>query len=64
MAARSKVWICCLSLVETADSIPAGRVDIVSCECCVLSEFSVWVDHSSKGVLPIVVSECDLETSK
>ena len=28
----------------------------VSCKCC-------WADHSSRGVIPNVVSECSLEAS-
>ena len=36
VAARSKTWVCGRSLVEIADSNPAGVVDVCS-ECCVLS---------------------------
>jgi hypothetical protein len=36
MAARSKAWVCGLSLAGIAASNPTGDMD-VSCECCVLS---------------------------
>ena len=36
MAARSKAWICGLSVAGIVGSNPAGVID-VSCECCVLS---------------------------
>jgi hypothetical protein len=36
-AARSKLWVCGLSLSRTVDSNPAGDMDVSLFECCVLS---------------------------
>ena len=45
VAARSKVWVCCRSLVGIAGSIPAGTWISVFSECCLLSGrgFSDWL---------------------
>jgi len=42
-----------------------GTWMFVSCECriCFQVEVSATADHSSRGVLPNVVSNCDLKTS-
>ena len=37
MAARSKAWVCGRSLAGIAGSNSAGGIDVLSCECCVLS---------------------------
>ena len=36
MAARSKLWVCGLSFAGIAGSNPAGFMDILSCDSCVL----------------------------
>ena len=36
-AARSNAWVCSRSLAGIVGSNPAGGVDAVSCECCVLA---------------------------
>jgi hypothetical protein len=37
MAARSKAWVCGRSNAGMAGLNPAGRVELCSCECCVVS---------------------------
>jgi len=37
VAARSKAWVCGRSLARIAGSKPAGGMDVVPCECCLLS---------------------------
>ena len=43
VAARSKEWVCGRSLAGTVGSIPAGGIDSVYCECCVLSGRGLFV---------------------
>ena len=59
VAAQSKAWVCGHSLAGIGSSNPAGVWMSVSCtnRFCVFS--GRWANHSSRGVLPIVVSECD-----
>jgi len=40
VATRSKAWVCGRWLAGIMCSNPAGALMSVSCECCVLSEFS------------------------
>jgi len=37
VVARSKAWFCGRSLGGIVESNPAGNMDFVCCECCVLS---------------------------
>ena len=65
MAARSKAWVCGCSITGIVGSNPAGVVDFLShgsAVCCQV-EASAPTDHSSRGVLPILVclTECDHE---
>ena len=57
LAARIKVWVCCLSVAGIAGSNPAGGIS-VSCECCVLSGRRL-----SRGPIPrlgdLCVTKCD-----
>jgi hypothetical protein len=51
VAARSKAEACGLSLARIARGIDDCQVSIVCCRAEILR----WADHSSRGVLPIVV---------
>ena len=67
MAARSKAWVCGPSLARTASLNTAGAMDV--CLLCMLFVVRLKclrrADHSSRGVLPIVVclNEFDREAS-
>jgi len=58
VAERSKGWVCSRSLAGFLISNPAGGMESVSCECCVLSSRGLLrrAGHSSRGFLPSVVS--------
>ena len=60
----SKAWVCGCSLAGMAVSNPVGGMDVYY-EWCVLCRYRALsrADHSSRGVLPSVVSQRDLETS-
>ena len=62
MAARSKAWVCGLSLVGIADSNPAGGMDtfIVSVLCC---QVGLWVGLITRPgeSYRVCVIECDHE---
>jgi hypothetical protein len=37
LPARSMAWVCSRSLAGIAGSDSAGTMDVISCQCCVLS---------------------------
>jgi len=57
VAARSKAWVCGLCIGGTAGSNPGGDMDVcLLWKLCVFRQSSLCLaDHSSRGVLPIVV---------
>ena len=57
-AARSNTWVCSRSLAEITGSNPTGAWMSVSCDY-----YMSRADHSSRGVLPSMVSECDRKAS-
>jgi hypothetical protein len=66
VAARSKSWVCGRSLPGIAGSNPTGVINVcLLWMLCVVRWRSLRrADHSSRGVLPIVVClECDREAS-
>ena len=54
VAARSKAWICGGRLMGLWVRIPSEGVEVVSCECCVLSGRGLC-DRLITGILPTVV---------
>jgi hypothetical protein len=62
MAARSKAWVCGLSIAGVAGSDPAGTMDVCfSCVCCVLSGRGLCdgpIPHPEEGYVVRCVSEC------
>ena len=65
VAVLSKASVCGRSLAGIAGSNTAGCKDVCFlCEFCVVRYRSLrWTDHSPRGVLPSVVSECDHKAS-
>ena len=67
VTARSKVWVCSRSLAGIAGSNPARCKDLslVSAVLCQVERPLRKADHSSTGVLPIVIClpKCDLATA-
>jgi len=67
VAARSKAWVCGLSLAVNVDSNPAEGMDIclLLVLCFVRYRSLRRADHSSRGVLPSMVclTGCDRESS-
>jgi hypothetical protein len=57
VAARSKAWVCGLSLVGISGSNPAGGMVVSLLRVlCVVRQLCLWrADHSSRGVLPSLV---------
>jgi len=55
VTARSKAWVCGLSLAGIAGSNPRDIMD-ASCHC---QRALRWADPSPKGIVTSVVSECD-----
>ena len=55
VAAPSKAWVCGRSLAGIAGSIPTGRMDVSVCEGLCCHSFLRRADHSSRGVLPLLV---------
>jgi len=64
VATQSKGWICGPLLAGISGSNPAegmdGCLSVVSAVFCRI-EISASVDHSSRGVLPSEVCQCDRE---
>ena len=66
MAARSKAWVCGLSLAGIAGSIPTGAWMFVGCECCVLSGRGLCdelITCPEESYRMWCVVKCDLEIS-
>ena len=68
MAVRSKAWFCCLSLVGTVGSNPAGPLNFVCYECCVLSGRDLCVGLITRPEVSyrlwcVCVCVCDHESS-
>jgi hypothetical protein len=64
-AASSKAWVCGRSFAGTTGSNPTDDIDVCLFRalCVVKKRTMRRADHSSRGVLPSVVYECDRETS-
>jgi hypothetical protein len=66
VATRSKAQVCGLSPAEIVDSNPSGDIDVVSCECRVMSGRCLCdelITRSSESYRLWCVVVCDLETS-
>jgi len=63
MAVRSTARVCGSSLAGIAGSNPVD-VYLLRVLCVVWKRSLFRTERSSRGVLPRIVSECDLETSK
>jgi hypothetical protein len=60
VAARTKLWVCCRSLLAIVGSNPSGGMKVcLFWMVCVVRKRSLWrADHLSRGVLPSVVRRC------
>ena len=60
VSARSKAWVCGRSVAGNAGSNHVGAMDVVSCECCVLSGSGLCVGLITRPEESYRVSEASV----